>query len=267
MIFKNISGCCSLLCSDDSGYQWHHQFKCQFQCLAPDKWTTRTFPGAFKWVFLNHNIFFYEALSPIPLAIFGFPDKLFCAALLTSLGQNQDPRPLLSPLHRHQHLHHLQQHLLMDSQVVRVLGRLQLRPHISSSKHLLKWSVHREKVWCCSCNCLKRIHILLHNRRSKFTAVISLLELFGECLATIIVYSVSSEVKYFLMEPEQQSRVISLYLVSTWFRERLEVISSWHLTLLTPGLLLARCCSQCPVSGVGALLRTWDSALLVAEQW
>ena len=146
MIIKNISGCCSLLCSDDSGYQWHHQFKCQFQCLAPDKWTTRTFPGALKWIFLNHNIYFYEALSPIPLAIFGFSDKLFCAALLTSLGQNQDPLPLLPPLHRQQHLHHLQQHLLMDSQVVRVLGRLQLRPHISSSKHLLKWSVHREKV-------------------------------------------------------------------------------------------------------------------------
>ena len=146
MIFKNISGCCSLLCSDDSGYQRHHQFKCQFQCLAPDKWTTRTFPGAFKWIFLNHNIYFYEALSPIPLAIFGFSDKLFCAALPTSLGQNQDPLLLLPPLHRHQHLHHLQQHLLMDSQVVRVLGGLQLRPHISSSEHLLKWSVHREKV-------------------------------------------------------------------------------------------------------------------------
>ena len=99
--------------------------------------------NGFSWIII---FIFYEALSPIPLAIFGFSDKLFCAALLTSLGQNQDPLPLHPPLHRHQHLHHLQQHLIMDSQVVRVLGGLQLRSHISSSEHLLKWSVHWEKV-------------------------------------------------------------------------------------------------------------------------
>ena len=87
MIFKNISGCCSLLCSDDSGYQWHHQFKCQFQCLAPDKWTTRTFPGAFKWIFLNHNIFFMKLCLPFHLQFLGSLTSCFVLPFLLHWGR------------------------------------------------------------------------------------------------------------------------------------------------------------------------------------